>query len=349
MLHASRTAASAALLGLLAALPAAAQTAGETIIDRATQPAATPALPPADLASPRAAPGADTDAGTQRIAEPRRLPVRFHAGLDQQLSVASNVFLAPRDNPVNDTGALLSTTSLSLGLDTLPVVVGEGRLTFSAALVWQRTLHGLATSDQAIEDLDFDAWSLPLSATYRWGRGWEAAASFTVGSLYSIGDAPSHELLYRSHTPALSLRKLTRLSDGLLLSLGGGISYADTKASLHDVPSAPVDLRYRDDRNDRVEAGLNAALYAFDGPWTLVPALRLSYGHYFHWQEAGYNDQDREDLVAGVSLTVAYAFAKWGAVRAFASYDVRESSGGIVDYDYAAGAAGFGLSLGVSF
>lgn len=98
-----------------------------------------------------------------------------------------------------------------------------------------------------------------------------------------------------------------------------------------------------------MEGGLNAALYAFDGPWTLVPALRLNYGHYLHWQEGGYNDQDREDLVAGVSLTVAYAFAKRGGVRAFASYDVRESSGGIVDYDYAAGAAGFGLSLGLSW
>jgi hypothetical protein len=326
---------------LLAALPAAAQDAGQTIIDRATQPAAVPAPLPAAETS-RAAPGADTDAGTQRIAEPRALPFRVHAGLDQQFTATSNVFLSPDD----ETGALLSTTTVSLGLDTLPVVVGEGRLVFSAALVWQRTHHGLATADQAIDDLDFDSWSLPLSASYRWGRGWEAAAGFTVGSLYSVGDTPSHELLYRSHVASLSLRKLTRLSDGLALSTGAGISYADTKSDLGGVPAL---LRYRDDRNDRVDGSLHAALYAFRGPWTLVPALRLNYGHYLHWEEGGFNAQDRDDLVAGASLTLSYAFAKWGSVRAVASYDVRESSGGFVDYDYSVGGFGLGLGLGLSF
>lgn len=340
--------ASGLLLALLAALPASAQTSGEIIIDRANQGAPTPATPAPALENAPAAPGADTDAGTQRIAEPRRLPFRVHASFDEQLYAASNVFLEEKDNALNDVGALVSVTTLAAGLESLPRVVGEGRLVFSASLVWQRTHHGLATSDEDIEALDFDSWSLPLAASYRWGRGWEAGASFTVGSLYSIKDSPSHELLYRSHVPALSLRKLTRLSDGLLLSLGGGISYADTDASLHDVPAI---VAYREDRNDRVDASLSAALYAFDGPWTLSPALRVSQGHYLHWQEGDFNDQDRDDLSAGLSLTVAYAFSDLGSVRAFANYDIRESSGGMpgVDYDYTAGSAGLGLSLALRF
>lgn len=348
MLPASRSSLLSALL--LAALPAAAQTTN-TIIDRANQGAPTPATPAPGLDAPPSAPGADTDAGTQRVAEPRRLPLRFNASVDEQLYVASNVFLTANDNPVNDTGALVSTTTVALGADTLPVVVGEGRLVFSAAIVWQRFLHGLATSDQAIEDLDFDSYSLPLGATYHWGRGWEAAASLSVGSLYSIGDGPSHELLYRNHTPALALRKLTRLSDGLLLSLGGGISYSDTDASLHGVP-APALLGYREDRNDRVDASLSAALYAFEGPWTLSPSLRVTHGHYLHWQEAGFNDQDRDDLTASLGLTVSYAFADWGVARAFATYDIRESSGVDVpgaDYDYSSGTAGIGASLALRF
>ena len=348
MLSASRSSLLPALL--LAALPAVAQT-NNTIIDRANQGAPSPTTPAPGLDAPPAAPGADTDAGTQRVAEPRRLPVRLTASFDEQLYVASNVFLTPNDNAVNDTGALVSTTTIALGADTLPVVVGEGRLVFSAAIVWQRFLHGLATSNPDIEALDFDSYSLPLGATYSWGRGWEAAASIAVGSLYSIGDSPSHELLYRNHTPSLALRKLTRLSDGLLLSLGGGISYSDTDASLHGVP-APALFGYREDRNDRVDASLSAALYAFDGPWTFSPSLRIAHGHYIHWQEAGFVDQDRDDLTASLGLTVSYAFADWGTARAFATYDIRESSGASIpgaDYDYSSGTAGLGLSLALRF
>lgn len=346
MRHSSLPAAS---LLLALALPLAAQTSGDTIIDRARQGApSAPASAPAQEAAP-AAPGADTDAGTQRVAEPRKLPFRASASVDEQLYVASNVFLESKDSPANDTGALVSTTTVAFRVDTLPVVIGEGQLTFSAGLVWQRFLHGLATSDQAIEALDFDSYSLPVGATYRWGRGWEVAASLAVGSLYSIGDSPSHELLYRSHTPSLALRKLTRLSEGLLASLGAGISYSDTWTSLHEVPAFPVDARYRDDRNDRVDASLDAALYAFDGPWTLSPSLRLAQGHYLHWQENGFNSQDRDDFSASFGLSLSYAFGDRGSARAFATYDIRESSGGVIDYDYAAGTAGVGFSLALRF
>lgn len=321
----------------------------ETIIDRANQrPPSLPteAAPPAAPATP----GADSDAGVQRIAEPRRLPFRLDVALDQQLYVASNVFLSPRDKPDNDTGALVSVSTLSLGAETLPLVVGRGRLTWSAALLWQRTLHGLATSDPLIQDLDFDSWSLPLAATYRWGRGWEASAGLTIGSVYSIGDAPSHELLYRSHSPAVSLRKTLRLSDGALLSLGTSISYADTQASLHEVPAG---LAYRQDRNDRLDASASVSLYLMDGPWSLSPALRVSHGHYLHWEEGGPTTQDRaqdrDDLFAGASLTAGYTFADWGSARLFASYDLRSSSGGVVDYDYGAGSVGLGCSIGLRF
>lgn len=331
---------------LLAALPATAQTASPVIIDRANQGAPTVPPPAPEDSAALKSPGADTDAGTQRIAEPRRLPFRVTATFDEQLYATSNVFLAADGSGADDTGALVSTTALSFGASTLPVVVGEGRLVFSAAFVWQRYLHGLATSDPAIANLDFDSYSLPLSASYRWGRGWEAGASFTVGSLYTINDAPSYELLYRSHAASLGLRKLTRLADGLVLSLGGGISYSDTKASLGDIPAV---LGYREDRNDRVDASLSAALYAFKGPWTLSPALRVNHAHYLHWEEGEFDAQDRDDLTAGASITLAYAFSKWGSARAFATYDLRESSGGIADYDYAAATAGLGLSLALRF
>lgn len=332
----------------LAALPLAAQNTS-TIIDRANQGGPGAAAAPEAAEPAPAAPGADSDAGVQRVAEPRRLPLAFSASLDQQFYAASNVFLAADGAADADTGALVSASTLALGADTLPVVAGDGRLAFSASLVWQRNLHGLATRDAAIEDLDFDSYSLPLAASYRWGRGWEAVAGVTVGSLYSIRGGPSHELLHRSVVPALGLRKLSRISENLVGALGVSISYSDTWTTLHDVPAAPVDLRYRDDRNDRADVALEAALHAFRGPWTLFPSLRLARGSYLHWEEAGHNAQDRDDFTASAGLGVSYAFATWGAVRAYAGYDLRESSGGVADYDYTAASIGLGLGATLRF
>ena len=334
----------ALVLATATALPLAAQ--NTSIIDRANQgaPAASAPVPAAEAAP--TSPGAGSDSGIQRVAEPRRLPFRVSASFDEQLYTTSNVFLVPDGNAASHTGALVSTTTLATGIDTYPVVVGEGRLSFSADLAWQRNHHGLATSSPAIEDLDFESYSLPLAASYRWGRGWEATASLTVGSLYSVKDAPSHELIYRSTVPALTLRKLTRLSEHLLATTGLGISYADTKASLHDVPTF---FAYRDDRNDRVDVSIDAALYAIRGPWTLSPSVRLVNGHYLPWQEGNFTSYDRDDLTASAGLSLSYSFADWGSARAFATYDLRESSGGITDYDYDSGAAGVGLNLSLRF
>jgi hypothetical protein len=330
---------------LLAALPLAAQTT--TIIDRANQG---PAAPPAAADSPApAAPGADTDAGTQRVAEPRSLPFRIGLTLDQRFAAVSNVFLANNASPDDDTGALVSTTTVALGLDSLPVVLGEGRLAFSAALLWQRNLHGLATSDARIADLDFDQYSLPLAASYRWGRGWEASAGLALGAVYSVNNSPSHEIIYRNLTPSLSLRKITRLSDRLAASLGAGISYSYTWTTRREIPVAPIDLRYRDDRNDRLDLSLDGALHAFLGDWTLSSSLRLARARYLHWQEASFNDQDREDLSASAGLVLFRALGARGSLRLFAGYDLRESSGGIVDYDYESATAGLGASLAFQF
>jgi hypothetical protein len=340
----SRRAAGWILVALATAAPGV--RAQQSIIDRAQQAGPAPAGPVMAGPAP-AAPGADTDAGTQRVAEPRRLPFLVTASVSEQLYATGNVFLVDDSSAVADTGALVSSTTLSVDINTLPRVVGNGQLVAGASLVYQRNIHDLATSDQDIADLDFDNYALPLSAAFRWGHGWEASTSLTFGALYSVGDEPSHELLYRHITPALGLRKLTELREGLILSTGASVSYADTWASLHDVLP---DFGYRQDRNDKIEGSLDAALYRFSGPWTIAPSIRLAYGHYLHWEEGSSIAYDRDDLTFNTGLTVAYALGRWGSLRAYANYDVRTSdTGPIGDYDYDAGTVGVGVSLSMRF
>lgn len=336
----SHRAAGLILIALAAVAPCL--RAQQSIIDRAQQNTGEPVVPALAETAP-AAPGSDSDAGTQRVAEPRRLPFLVTATVSEQLYATSNVFLEEDASGMDDTGALVSSTSVSVAIDTLPRVVGTGQLVAGAALVYQRNIHDLATSEQDIENLDFDSYALPLSAAYRWGRGWEASASLTLGALYSVGEDPSHELLYRHLTPALGLRKLTELREGLILSTGAGVSYADTWT---DVSS---DIAYRDDRNDKVESSADVSLYVLSGPWTIAPSIRVSYGHYLHWEEGAFTAYDRDDLTLNGGLTVAYALGRWGSLRAYANYDRRNSTESIQSYDYEAGTVGLGASLSVRF
>lgn len=341
----SRHLRSAAVL-VLTVLATGGLRAQQSIIDRAQQTGAPSAEPVAPETAP-SAPGADTDAGTQRVAEPRRLPFLITASVSEQLYATDNVFLVDDASAAADTGALVSSTSVSVDIDMLPRVIGKGQLVAGAALVYQRNIHDLATSDQTIADLDFDSYSLPVSAAYRWGHGWEASASLTLGALYSVGDQPSHELLYRHLTPALALRKLTELREGLILATGASLSYADTWTSLHGVAPA---FGYRQDRNDKIEGAIDTALYRISGPWTIAPSIRLSYGDYLHWEEGAFTAYDRDDLTLNTGLSVAYALGRWGSLRAYANYDIRTSdSDSLADYDYEAGTVGLGLSLAMRF
>lgn len=318
----------------------------QPIIDRAGQGTPTPAVPPAGETAP-AAPVrlADEDAGVQRVAEPRRLPFRVSASIDEQLYVTNNVFLAPDGEADAGADATILASTFFLQIEGLPSAVGTGLLTPSAGFAYQRYLHGLTTHDAAIEDLDFDSFSFPLGVSYRFGRGWEAAAGFSIGSLYSARGEPDYELIYRSRTATLGLRKVTELAKNTVLVAGGGIGYSDTWTSLRDVP-AP--LGYRDDRNDRIDISADAALYRFSGAWTLSPFVRALLADYAHWQEGAFADHDRRDLTLAAGFSASLAFESWGSLRFFVGYDLRDSNldgGSGPDYTYDAGTLGGGLTF----
>ncbi|MCX6939052.1 MAG: hypothetical protein NTU80_14395 [Verrucomicrobia bacterium] len=323
---------------VLALFAAASLPAQQAVIDRADQGAPTrPAVPENPPSSTNQA--TDQDAGVQRIAANRKLPFKVTATFDEQLYATNNVFLTPADSTAKN-ATILATTAL-VRVDGLAHSVGQTLLTPSVSFIWQRYLHGITTTNASIEDLDFDSFSLPVSASLRFGTGWEATATFTSSALYSVLGSPAYELLFRSYAPSLALRKIFEIKESRYLIAGLTTTYADTWTSASGVSSG---------RNDRADLALDLAYLHLAGLWTLNPFARASGSHYFGWQEAIRQNYDREDLTLSTGLSLSYALKNWGSLRTFASYDWRLSdSNSTVDYAYDSGTAGLGVTLSVRY
>ncbi len=341
-----------ATLGL-SALVAHAQTANDTVIDRANQPGLPPAQPPG-------APTADgegiveqtdsEDAGVQRLAEPRGLPFKLTLSADSQVYYTNNVQLADDSSPSSNSDAIVLGNTLSVRLSGNPITAGEGLLTPAVGVVYQNFRHGIGSDDTSRKNLDFDAYSLPLSLTYRFGEGWEATAGVTAGAVYRIHGAGDYKRIVGSYTPSVSLRKLFPISQEQVLVVSGSLSRSFTKATRDSVllGLAP----YRDDRNDKLDAALDVTHYILKGNWIFTPYARVAYADYAHYEEAAFVapvSVDRDDWTLSAGFVTTYKINDWFSARAFVGYEVRDSESGPFTYSYESASVGVGVSGSISF
>jgi|GEM_PF-2467431 len=331
----------------------AAQSSDATVIDRAGQPGLPPAQPPdAPAAGGDIATQTDAgDSGVQRLAEPRKLPFKLTATADAQLYYTDNVQLATDNSVASNSDAMVLGSTLALRAQAHPVALGDGLLTPSLSFVYQNFRHGIDSDDTTRSDLDFDAYSIPLTVGYRFGDGWEATASLTASAIYRIHGAGDYKRIVASYTPTLSLRKNLAINREQILVLTGGVSRAFTKATTDSVffPLAP----YRDDRNDKLIFALDATHYILKGKWVISPYARVAYADYAHYEEAGFPTAvsvNRNDLTVSAGLVVTYTINKWSSARLFTGYEWRDSDpSGPFDYSYQAATLGIGASVNLSF
>lgn len=317
----------------------AAQT--ETIINRAQQPA--PPRAPAETATTPVSPG-DADAGNQRIAEPRKFPLKLSVAYDVQAYYTDNVNLVPSSQTEDYAIIIANTLALRAEFKTW-AVGGTGLLIPSIGFNFQRFYHGVGSSDH--RDLDFDSYSVPLALRYRFGDNWEATLGFSSSSIYSLEGPPEYHLIFRSYSPSLALHKLVSLGENQILSLGAEVGYSFTKA---DRDSTPALFSFRDDRNDKLDLSTDVSYYYLHGKWIVGPYARLSLSDYSHYQEGGFADVDRQDLVGSVGVSVSYTLTPWSTARVFTSYDWRNPQGNSsVDYSYKSTNAGVGVTLSTRF
>jgi hypothetical protein len=328
----------AAFVGTASAGALLAQTASDVIIDRAQQPAA-PTAPDAANPAKTTDEKGDLDGGTQRIATARKLPFKLTLSYDVQAFYTSNVFLQPN----NEVEALVVAQTLQTTAQFNSIAIGEGLLTPTVGLVYQHYNHALGTGDQARQDLDFDAYSIPLALRYRCGDNWEFGLGVTATAVYSI--EPSYDLTYKSIGTSLSARKTFVFGRNQFLAAGASINFVKTDA---DVPPAP--FNYRADRNDKVDTTLDVGYYYIKDRWVFSPYARLTQSDYLHYQEAGFNDVNRRDLTFSLGASVSYNLNSWATARAFTSADWRDPQGSSpVDYSYSTQNLGVGLTLSASF
>ena len=319
---------------LLVACTAQAQT-NEAVIDRAQLPKA-PAAPNATSIS-SAAQGGDQDAGTQRVAQRRSLPIKLFISYDAQVYYTNNVFLTPR-NPVD---AVILANTLSVRAETPAWAVANGLLTPSIGLTYQRYNHGLETDDPVRKSLDFDSYGLPLNLGFRFGDNWEANLGFTTTSIYRLNGPPDYHLIFRSYTPSLSLRKLVSLAANQILTVSAGADYAFTKAGTASTPTIS------EDRNDKYDFFANVGYYYIRGKWTLGPYASVTRSIYRDYEEFGPTSVGRRDTTCSVGASVSYNFTPWATARVFTSFDWRNSTSQLYTYD--AANAGVGATLSASF
>jgi len=328
----------AALVGSLPASALVAQTASDAIINRVQQPA-TPAAPDSAVTTKSKDEKGDLDGGTQRLAEARKLPFKLVTSYDVQVFYTSNVFLQP-SNPVE---AVVVANTVQARADFNSTPIGQTLLTPSVGLAYQHYNHALGTGDQARKNLDFDAYSLPLSLRLRYGDNWEFNLGVTGTAVYSI--EPSYNLTYQAITTSLSARKLIPLGSNQLVTLGAGVNLVKTSS---DVPVAP--FNYNSDRNDKTDLYLDVAYYYIKDRWVFGPYARLTDSDYTHYQEAGFTNVDRHDRTLSVGASASYNLTTWAVARAFTSAEWRKELGSSpVDYSYRTANLGLGLSLTASF
>ncbi len=317
-----------------------AQTANDVIIDRVQQgtPPPAPAAPASNAAKDEKG---DLDGGTQRLAETRKLPFKLTVSYDLQVYYTTNVFLTPHDT----VEAVIVANTLATSAEFNSFAVGQTLVTPTVGLVYQRYNHALGTGDQARKNLDFDAYSIPLALRVRYGNNWEFGLGVTATAVYGLEGPPRYDLTYKAVTTAASVRKLISLSQNQIISFGGSIGYSKT-----DAPSPSGPLGYNDDRNDKIDTTLDAGYYYLKDRWVFGPYARLTYSDYMHYQEGGFTDVNREDILGSLGLSVSYNLTPWAVARATTSYDWRKPEGNsFVDYTYKAGNIGLGLSLNASF
>lgn len=327
------------LLGTASAGLLSAQTSNEVIIDRVQQ--GSPPSSPVPKTSQVQDETGDLDGGTQRLAEARRLPFKLTLAYDVQAYYTDNVFLQPTD----EVESVIVAHTLLTRADFNSFTIGEALVSPSAGLVYQHYNHALGTGDQARQDLDFDAYSIPLALRVRYGNNWEFGLGLTATAVYSIEGPPSYDLTYKSISPSLSARKLVSLGRNHILSFGGAVTYVITDA---ETPGGFFD--YRDDRNDKTDYSVDAAYYYLKDRWVFGPYIRLTFSDYDHYQEGAFTDVDRKDISGSVGVSVSYTFSRWATARVFSSYDWRNPQGdSFVDYSYKSTNAGLGLTLSASF
>jgi hypothetical protein len=298
-------------------------------------------IKPGEMA-PELYPGEVTDIGPQSIIKYKSRKTYVEAMADAQYFYTDNMFLNEEDK--QETDVLVATVQLALA--PTPYDLGGGKLGPRIGYRHQWYNFGLLNDDtvqvadfeppptlREVELRKFDFNAQTLFADGRWTLGnW----AFDLGFDYTrLMESDDYDQFYQEYVPRWGVQRLFPLYETGALSLGyaGDYRFADT-----DLPPP----NFNEDFNSRTDHSLYVAFAQSLCKHAVVqPYYRFKYTKFTEGDE-------RDDYLHSFGVAVHCFFTQQIGLRAFAGYDMLETSNPNIP-DYRRLDAGGGLNLTFRF
>jgi hypothetical protein len=267
----------------------------------------------------------------------------FEAGAGVQAYYTDNAALS-EDKTWSD----VETLSANVGVNSKPMKVGNGKLSFNADYSYAATFYG-NLSDRAnhsasgttfkLDQLDFQSHSANIDASWKGKTGWNATTGLRYSAYFNT-DSGNRD--YSEWSPYMRGGKQFQLTDADYLGV-----FADTDYRFSDSPTQGTPVAKN--RMDRFDAGLTFAYTRLiAGNWFVQPSYRVSYAYYTQSDSTVDEGAGRQDVTHTVTLTAGYAPTNWLIARVYTSWEARESNESWVA-DYRATNIGLGASVSAKF
>jgi hypothetical protein len=271
--------------------------------------------------------GEVADVGPQYVVMPaaeRRKWIELAA--DSQFYYTSNVFLTEKGN-IDST---LAVHTLQAGFAPSPWDVAGGQLGVRAGYRHQFFRYGdLTSNEDQLNNLNFDVSTIYSQVRYRFMEHWTATLGVDWNRYLGVDDDRSE--FYVEVLPYWSLERQIQFSENSLLSIGYTGNYHATRVDFE-----PKDLN---DRTDQILTVIYS--HKLGEKLVLQPYYRLQYTRY---DQNTTDTGGRHEWLNTLGVSATYFFTPWASVRAFVSYDVRDSTDPIIQ-DYHKWDSGGGVSL----
>jgi len=291
--------------------------------------------------APELYPGEVTDIGPQSIIKYKPRKSYVEAMVDGQYFYTDNMFLNEEDKQeadvfVGTAQIALAPTAYDLGPGKLAPRIGYRHQWYMFGLLNDDTVQvfdfeTLSVREVELRKFDFNAQTLFTDG--RWTMGnWGVDLGFEYTRLMESDD---YDQFYQEYVPRWGVQRVFPLYESGALSLGyaGDYRFADT-----DMPPP----QFNEDFNSRTDHSLNIAFTQSLCKHAVVqPYYRFKYTRFTEGDE-------RDDYLHSFGVAVHCFFTQQVGLRAFAGYDMLETSNPNIP-DYRRLDAGGGLNLTFRF
>jgi hypothetical protein len=284
------------------------------------------------LQAPELYPGEMQDVGPQfLVARPQAAPGEkrfnwFEGYADIQYLYTSNALLSENGN--QDTGLMVLTVQAAFNLP--PFELLGGTVSPHAGYRHQWWLYSLNDTGNQLNNFDFAVSTFFVGFRHNWHDKWVASFSLDYNRFLSLED-DDHEF-YVELAPNWALERNFALGEKTQLTAGYYGAY-------HWTQTDPAPVKHI---NDRLDSAFGLSLTT-----ELLPKLFLQPYYRLQWSHYSENS-DRNDLYNTLGVSAIYAFNDWASIRAFISFESRNSTDDTVA-DYHKWDSGGGVTFTARF